>query len=380
MTQPTPPVHDPRGDVPAPPAAGANRRTVLKGGVAALGAIAAPGLLRAQEAPEKPAEIIVRAWGGAWGDALKAGVADPFTRANGVPVRLDFTEDNEIKPKIWAAVDQGRVPPIHVNWDTSTNATISALRGVCVDLSDLSNLEGLLPLAKPAGLEGYPLVNTYAYVYVCAYRPEAFPDGAPTSWNVLLEPERKGRIALYDDGIGFTPIAVIAGGGTLGDIPGNMQPAWDFYEKLKANEPLLGEDADFTSWFQNAEIDVACTISVNARAARQSGIDVAWTVPEEGCKVDTDGLWVPRGLPANEEYWAKEFVNFALTEQAQAAWCSALGLPPVRPGIAPPEDLVGDPSYPTGPEDFDKLVSVSSPVLVESQPEWFARFNEIFQG
>ncbi len=79
------------------------------------------------------------------------------------------------------------------------------MRGVTVDLSDLPNLKGLLPLAKPVGLEGYPMVNTYAYVYVCAYRPEAFPEGPPESWNVLIDPKFKGRIALYDDGIGFNP-------------------------------------------------------------------------------------------------------------------------------------------------------------------------------
>ena len=41
------------------------------------------------------------------------------------------------------------------------------------DLSGLPNLEGLLPLAQPAGMEGWPLVNTYSYVYVLAYRDEA---------------------------------------------------------------------------------------------------------------------------------------------------------------------------------------------------------------
>jgi putative spermidine/putrescine transport system substrate-binding protein len=353
------------------------RRLLATSGIATLGTLAAPSILRAQE---KPDEIIVRAWGGAWGEALKSGVADPFTEATGINVRLDFTEDNEIKPKIWAAVDQGRVPPIHVNWDTTTNATISARRGVTVDLSDLENIEGLLPLSKPTGLDGYPLVNTYAYVYVCAYRPEAFPDGAPESWQVMLDPKFKGRVALYDDGIGFNPIAVIAGGGNMDDIPDNMEPGWEFYRKLKENEPLLGEDADFTNWFQNGEIDLACTISVNARAARQQGIDVEWTVPAEGCKVDTDGLWVPKGLPGNEEYWAKQFVNFALSKQAQADWCSALGLPPVYPGLEPPEDLKGDPAYPTTTEDFAKLVSVPSPVLVDNQPIWFSKFSEIFQG
>lgn len=353
------------------------RRTALIGGAAAAGTLAMPTILRAQD---KPSEIIVRAWGGAWGDALKQGVADPFTEATGVPVRLDFTEDNEIKPKIWAAVDQGRVPPIHVNWDTTTNATISALRGVTVDLSDLENLDGLLPLAKPTGLDGYPLVNTYAYVYVCAYRPEAFPDGAPDTWTVMLDEKFRGRVALYDDGIGFNPIAVIAGGGTMEDIPDNMEPGYEFYRKLKANEPLLGEDPDFTTWFQNGEIDLACTISVNARAARQKGIAVEWTVPREGCKVDTDGLWIPKGLPANEEHWAREFINMALSKPVQEAWCGMLGLPPVQPGIAPPEDLANDPAYPTEPADFEALVSVPSPVLVENQPKWFAKFSEIFQG
>ena len=355
------------------------RSSAALAGTAAIGAgtLTKPMSALAQDRPD---EIIVRVWGGAWGEAMRAGVADPFTEMTGINVRFDFTEDNEIKPRIWAAVDQGRVPPIHINWDTSTNATISALRGVTVDLSDLPNLEGLLPSHRPVGLEGYPLVNTYAYVYVCAYRPEAFPDGPPQSWRVMLDPALRGRIALYDDGIGFNPIAVMAGGGTLDDIPDNMEPGYEFYRQLRENEPLLGEDPDFTTWFQNAEIDLACTISVNARAARQSGIAVEWTVPEEGCKVDTDGLWIPQGLPENEEYWAKQYINFALSQEAQARWCGLLGLPPVYPGLEPPADLAGDPAYPTTPEDYAALVSIPTPILVENQPIWFENFQEIFQG
>ena len=83
----------------------------------------------------------MRAWGGSWVDSLKAGVSDPFTAKTGIAVRHDLTEDNEIQPKVWAAVEQGRVPPIHINWDTTTNATKSALRGVTEDLSDLANLK-----------------------------------------------------------------------------------------------------------------------------------------------------------------------------------------------------------------------------------------------
>jgi putative spermidine/putrescine transport system substrate-binding protein len=362
---------------------GISRRAILRGTAALGGAAlmaAMPGRALWAADPEKPTELIIRAWGGSWVASLQKGVSDPFTAATGITIRHDLTEDNEIQPKVWAAVEQGRVPPIHINWDTTVNATKSALRGVTEDLSDLPNLAGTTDLAKPVGLEGFPIVNTYGYVYVLAYRPSAFPDGAPKSWRDLLDPRLKGRIAFYNDGIGLHFPAQVAGGGSLDGIPGDMQPAWDFITELKAQEPLLGEDPDFTAWFQNGEIDAACTISTNAREARLNGVDIAWTVPAEGAKFDTDGLWIPKGLPENELFWAKQYINFALTAEAQQVWLDGLGLPGVVPGLTPPADLVGDPSYPTTPADFERLIRVSNAIQVENQSDWFAKFKAIMQG
>lgn len=359
------------------------RRDALRAGLATSGTALLSSLpsarLLAQE-PEKPAEIIVRAWGGEWVDSLARGVSDPFTEMTGIAVRHDLTEDNEIQPKVWAAVAQGRVPPIHINWDTTTNATKSALRGVTEDLSSLPNLANTTELAKPVGLEGFPLVNTYGYVYVLAYRPEAFPDGPPKSWRDLLDPRFKGRIALYNDGIGFHFPAQVAGGGSLDGIPDNMEPCWDFCREIKAQNPLLGEDPDFTTWFQNNEIDAACTISTNALGAKRNGVAIEWTVPEEGCKFDTDCLWIPKNLPENERYWAMQYINLALSKQGQQVWLDGLGLPGVVPGLTPPEGLANDPSYPTRPEDFERLIRISSAVQVQNESDWFAKFKEIMQG
>ncbi|WP_206513364.1 ABC transporter substrate-binding protein [Pelagibacterium montanilacus] len=352
-------------------------------GVASMGAGAFPRLAFGQDEPEKPAEIIVRAWGGVWMESLAEGVSKPFEEATGIRVRHDLTEDNEMQPRIWAAVAQNRTPPIHVNWDTSTNATQSALRGVCDTLTPdmVPNLEGLLPAAQPTGFDGaFPIVNCYSYVYVLAYRDEAFPDGPPESWDVMLDPRFRGRVALYNDGIGFEPVSVVMGGGSMDDIPDNMEPAWEFYRQLREQQPLLGEDPDFTNWFQRGEIDVACTIISNARAAKQAGIPVSWTVPREGAKYDTDALWVPAGLPDNEAYWAKQYVNAALAPENMENWCSMLGLPPLRAGLEGPEDLVGDPAYPTTEEDFARLLNIPTPILVEHQSDWFAQFRDIMQS
>jgi putative spermidine/putrescine transport system substrate-binding protein len=357
------------------------RRRLLQSAALGPAALGAPWVWRkAAHAQDKPAELIVRAWGGVWVESLDRGVSQPFTEMTGIAVRHDLTEDNELQPRLWAAVDQGRTPPIHVNWDTSTNATKSALRGVCENLADLPNLAEMLPAARPAGFDDVPIINMYSYVYVLAYRDEAFPDGPPTSWRIMLDPRFKGRVALYNDGIGFHPSAQIAGGGTLAEIPDNMEPAWQFIRELKAQEPLLGEDPDFTAWFQNGEIDVACTILSNARAAKQNGIAVSWTVPEEGAKVDTDAMWIPRGLPENELYWAREYVNLAMSKNAQQVWMDGLGLPGLRPGLTPPADLAGDPAFPQSEADFQRLISVPTRVLVEHESDWFQAFKEIMQS
>ncbi len=356
-----------------------DRRDFLLGSAAAAATLPFGGLAFAA-APAKPKELVVRVWGGEWKDAIDSGVSKSFTANTGIAIRYDETEDNELQPKLWAAIKQKRRPPVHVNWDTTTNATKSALRNMGEDLSDLSNLGGLLPVAKPLGFDKWPLVNVYSYVYVLAYSQTAFPNGAPDSWSVMLDPKYKGRIALYNDGIGFHPAAQVAGGGKVADIPKNMKACWDFIGKLKAQKPLLGEDPDFTNWFQKGEIDLACTIVTNARGAKKNGVKVAWTVPKEGAKMDTDALWVPKGLPANEVYWAKQYVNHALSKEAQQVWCDGLGLPGVNPNITPPADMVGDPAYPTKDEDFKRLIRVPNKIQVENEKEWFGRFKQIMQG
>ena len=52
---------------------------------------------------------------------------------------------------------------------------------------------------------------------------------------------------------------------------------------------------------------------------KKNGIELAWVVPEEGAKFDTDGLWIPKGLPENELHWAKQYVDFAMSQAAQSS-------------------------------------------------------------
>ena len=66
-----------------------SRRELLKTSAAA-GAItiAAPSILHAGE-PGKPKELIIRAWGGPWVEALKNGVSDPLTDLPVADLKVD---------------------------------------------------------------------------------------------------------------------------------------------------------------------------------------------------------------------------------------------------------------------------------------------------
>jgi putative spermidine/putrescine transport system substrate-binding protein len=358
-----------------------DRRRFLEGaawgtaGLVTLGAM--PRATRAADEPTKPEELIVRAWGGNWVDSLEKGVSQPFTEATGIKISYDTTYHEEMKPKIWQAIAQNRVPPVHVDWDISATAIESALRGVCTDLSDLANLSSMKPLALPQGVSGVPYVAVYLYVYALAYMESEFPDGPPKSWNAMLEPRFKGRVAILDTGDGIIQACPLAAGGTAADIPGNMAQGWEWLRELKANEPLLGKDPDFTKWFQQEEVVIGCTIPTNVVPLRRSGVKVAWTVPEEGAYVATDCMWVPINLPDNETYWAKQYVNFALSEQAQRVWCDALGLPGTREGFMAPPEFVGDPAYPVEPGDFKRLIQVPDLVKSQNWNDWQLRFKEI---
>ena len=104
-------------------------------------------------------------------------------------------------------------------------------------------------------------------------------------------------------------------------------------------------------------------------------------MPKEGAKVDTDGMWIPKGLPENELHWAKEYVNFAMSQEGAAGLDRRRSAcPACARASTPPADLVGDPAYPTTREDFAKLLSVPTPVLVEHEADWFAEVQRDHAG
>ena len=328
------------------------------------------------------AEIVVLSWAGRWGSSLRAAVSDPFTAATGVRVRHRTHVGLKLPADLLDALRRGDRPPVDVVWCNGVPALRAARAGWCRALDEddamTSSLAALHPRARPEGLSGWPIALAYAVQYVLVYRREAFPRGGPTSWDVLLEPAMRHRIALYPGGNGFYPIAQVMGGGSISDIPDSMAPCWGHLQRLRDQVGTLDYSIGMSRLLAEGRLDLCFRALTNALGFREEGQDVGWSIPREGITDTMDALWVPRGLPAANTSLAKSYVAHALSREIQESWCEAMGVLPVHPGAALPGLFREDPRLPRSLDDRAGLLWIPELVKADNEGAWEARFDEIF--
>jgi len=331
----------------------------------------------------RPRELTIMTWplSSLWGRGLKEAVSDVFTEVTGIRIRhienvgLDFPVD------FLRALKNNRRPPFDVVYANSIPALKLAQAGFCdpFDEGEFPVLRELGDRARPEakGVSGWPIVNVYIVRYALMYRHAAFLEGPPESWNVMTDPTYKRRVSLYPGGKGFYAVAQVIAGGSLDGIPDNMEPCWSFIRSLKSQIGPIGYSPEMTGHVREGIIDLFFTALTNIRQWKHDGFRVSWSVPREGTTDCTDALFVPKYLPENVAFWAKTYVAYALTKEAQKSFCHRLGVCSTHPAVGPPSDLVGDPACAQSADDLTHVLYVPDSVTVEHEESWMERFNEI---
>lgn len=316
-------------------------------------------------------------WVGRWGRGLREEVSDPFERLTGICVRQEKNIGLKLPDRLTRALDDGERPPFDVVWSNSVPAMRLARQGRCSLLRrDLvPNLANLGPRARPEGFSDWPMVIAYVVYLILGYRREVFPDGPPTSWEVLLEPRFRGKVALYPHGYGFFPIAQVLGGGRVEDIPGHMEPCWQLLRRLKPQIGNLDYSIGMEVPIGRGEIDLCFRALPNAIEFRDQGLEVAWAAPREGVTDTTDVLWIPTGVPEAVEYWAQRYIDFALSREVQERWCEKMGVMPVHPGARPGRELLDTPSLPRSADDLAGVLYLPETLKLELEEVWEEKFR-----
>lgn len=157
----------------------------------------------------------------------------------------------------------------------------------------------------------------------------------PQSWNDLLDPQYNGMVGYLDPTSAFVGYAASVGlNGALGGDLDNFEPAIEYFNKLKENDPIVPKQTAYSRVI-SGEIPIMLDYDFNAyRAKYKDGANVEFVIPQEGTVVVPYVMSLVKNAPHAEA--GRKILDFILSDKGQAVWANAF-LRPVRPGAMSPE-------------------------------------------
>jgi iron(III) transport system substrate-binding protein len=222
------------------------------------------------------------------------------------------------------------------------------------------NAAGLLPAFKALSDPGYSYITNAARYFLIYNKEKVKPEDAPKSWNDLLDPRWKGRVAT-----GHPAFSGCTGTWALGL---KKLYGWAYFEKLAKNNPRIGRSAvDPMTLIIAGECLVGVGSANNAYASIDKGNPLGIGYP-------TDGLVLcvtPSGIPVHAPHpnAAKLFMDWLLSPE-YARLIAADGSEPIVAGVAP------HPGMP--PLDNVKVIPLTVDEIRKGVPEVIEQWRDTF--
>jgi putative spermidine/putrescine transport system substrate-binding protein len=284
--------------------------------------------------------LTVASFGGAWQDAQRRAMFEPFAASSGVKV-VDVEYDG--------SYEELREKGAAGEWDVVDVEPVELLRGAAEAIYLPIDYSGVDAAALPESARhphGVALMN---YAIVLGYDAAAFSDpaAAPATWADFWDLERfPGRRALRSTPEWMLEIALLADG-----VPAEELYPLDLDRAFRSLSAIEDEVVFFDDWAAPAQLlsagEVAFAVGTNGRlaGARDAGetIGVSWS----GGIVSSDYFVIPAGTRSPGR--AQELVRYAVGDEAQASFPRLIDYGPVNPRAfeaLPPNVRMRLPSHP----------------------------------
>ena len=328
--------------------------------------------------PEKPAKIVMRAWGEPYSTTLAATAGATFTKNTGIPVEFDLTDFGEMKVKIEQAFKAGERPFVDVAYTTAPDAFIASQIGYTQTLDTqnlVTNYSSLSNVGKPDdGTTNW--VNIYSYTIPVLYRTDLITFPSPMGFDELWNPKYKGQFTInIDPNVLVWPMAKMMG---LDPAIDDLTPLWARVAELKPNlGAIWSSDSEFLTLINSGQVAFSMGLPGNAGFIDNG----AAIVPTGGVSLSGDSLYIPKGLPDNVTYWSQVFVNEVIGAQAQTEFCKTIGAVPTNVDATLSDFMVGNPVYPfTDAELAEFAIPVINSVYADNRDQWIEAMTNALQS
>jgi putative spermidine/putrescine transport system substrate-binding protein len=272
----------------------------------------------------EPEELVTTVFGGTLEKAWRTNVIQPFEKQFNARVRVVTGLSVENLAKLRAQKDS---PEIDVFMFDTPIALIGAKEGLLetLDAGRIPNLRNLYEFAMDGTRQH---VAVYAVSVFLGYNTQYVKE-KPTSWADLWKPEYKGRILIPN-------ISQITGAYFIAILGHSFGKGWDDTEAafarlktLRPNVLTFTTSHDQTAQLLNQGEGWMQPWS-NDRIATQvkAGAPVGMAIPKEGSVFASGAMGIAKGT--KHKALAEKYVNFALSEAAQAANAETIFLAPVN--------------------------------------------------
>lgn len=302
--------------------------------IAAIGALMASGSAIAQDAAAAGGKIIVSTFPFGVEDFQKA-VVDPFTAATGITVELDTGSNSARLSKLQLANGN---PGVDVVLMSDTYVAL----GQELQLFEQLDAEDVPAMSEIMAAAADPAYAGPAYTFQLdgtIYKTDKVTAEQAAEWSLYEDPAMAGRVALPDVSAAAGQLVIAGLGQAYGSGPYDGDAA---ITKLAEWSPNILQfytsSTEVTNLLTQGEIYAANALSTFAINLNKSDASFAFAQPSVGAFITTNRAVIPTGAP-NED-GAKQFINYLLGAEAQAASAAAVGDLPVNTSVAPSDDAL----------------------------------------
>lgn len=158
-----------------------------------------------------------------------------------------------------------------------------------------------------------------------------------------------------------------------------MEACWKIFIQLKDQIGRLDYSIGMGEQIRRGELDLCFRALTNALAFQKEGLDISWTIPQEGTTDTMDALFVPKNLSTSNSFWVKQLINFALSRTTQELWCELLGTMPTHSDAHLPRVYRTHMYLPRSQSDFCGVLHLSETLKAQYSTAWEKKFTEIFR-
>ncbi|MFN8223171.1 MAG: PotD/PotF family extracellular solute-binding protein [Gaiellales bacterium] len=351
-----------------------------------ISAITNPPAVDTTRPAKKPKFITVRVWSGPYQKAFATSVAKQFTKATGVGVRWDTSDELVSYQKIAQQIRSGIRPQADASMQAQQRAYLDAVRGLTLPISPKlapNMAKGVFSIAAPAGTpasaKSWAYANPYSVTVSLVVNTDKVSTTEIKKWADLFKPKYKRSIVL-DQTFWSTafPLAKSMGIDPAKNPPQSMDPVWARIRQLRPNLTALGNGQDVTTALTNGNASIAVTCTCNVISAISSGAKLALVVPRDGMFMVADAYYIHKGIPPENYYYAQVFANYLYSPATQAFLAKDQGLVPTIPGTPVPAYMKRQPrAFPLTAAQIKAANGVVAPIplIAKYNDQWQLKFE-----